>query len=73
MTVAQIIAQVARERGLTPADLKGRSLNPQVCDARREAYALARDLTGQTWRQIARTFGRDHRAVMRGAARRREA
>ena len=76
MTVAQIIAQVARERGLTPADITGRDTTARIAAARQEAMLRARELTGQSLPQIGRSFGRDHTTVLAGcraAERRRRA
>jgi len=66
MTVAQIIAQVAREAGLTPADILGRSRLKPVVEARQEAMCRAREMTGQSLPQIGCSFGRDHKTVLHG-------
>lgn len=66
MTVAQIIAQVAREAGLTPADILGRRRIGHIVVARQEAMLRARELTGQSLPQIGRAFGRDHKTVLSG-------
>lgn len=77
MTVAQIIAQVAREAGITPADILGRSRVHAIAVARQEAMLRAREHTSQSLPQIGRSFGRDHKTVLHGcraaAARRRAA
>ena len=66
MTVAQIIAQVARERGLTPADITGDCRLRPVASARHEAMLRARELTERSLPQIARSFRRDHSTVIKG-------
>lgn len=76
MTVAQIIAQVAREVGMTPADILGRSRVHTIAAARQEAMLRAREMTSQSLPQIGRSFGRDHKTVLHGcraAERRRRA
>lgn len=66
MTVAQIIAKVARDADLSPADILGRSRRAPIAAARQEAMLRARELTGQSLPQIGRAFGRDHKTVLSG-------
>jgi chromosomal replication initiator protein len=65
ITPRQIIAVVAKQRGVTVKDLKGPSRRQAINEARGIAMYLIRRLTTQTFEQIGEHFsGRDHTTVM---------
>jgi hypothetical protein len=64
--IAEIKAAVCRHYGLTPADLAERPRPRDVSRARRIAIYLARQLTGKSFRALARAFGdRSHPSIIR--------
>jgi chromosomal replication initiation ATPase DnaA len=64
--IAEIKAAVCRHYGLTPADLAERPRPRDVSRARRIAIYLARQLTGKSFRALARAFGdRSHPNIIR--------
>jgi chromosomal replication initiation ATPase DnaA len=66
IAIAEIKAVVCRHHGLTPADLAGRPRPRDVSRARRMAIYLARQLTGKSFRALARAFGdRSHPSIIR--------
>ena len=73
-----LIIQVAREHGLTMADLVGRSTLRAVAHARFQAMASVRSLTtpsGETvysFPAVGRMFGRDHTTAMSAIRRAKE-
>lgn len=70
-----IIALVAKEHGLTPAQLLAEDRTPAVSRPRQMAMLLARELTGASYPDLAKAFQRkDHNTIMHGCemARRRK-
>ena len=60
-----VMAITARHFGLTLADLRGKSRQQTVAEARALAMYLARQLTGASYAEIGRQFGsRDHTTVL---------
>jgi chromosomal replication initiator protein len=61
----RVTSLVAREAGFTSSQLKGKSRQQAVADARSLAMYLARRRTGASYAQIGRQFGdRDHTTVL---------
>ena len=66
LAIAEIKAAVCRHFGLRPADLAERPRPRDVSRARRIAIYLARQLTGKSFRALARAFGdRSHPSIIR--------
>ena len=66
LAIAEIKAAVCRHYGLTPADLAERPRPRAVSRARRIAIYVARQLTGKSFRALARAFGdRSHPSIIR--------
>ena len=64
-TSRDIIARVAAEYDMTPADLtQTRSRHPRVMEARRRAMAEIRDALHLSTTQIGRLFNRSHATVI---------
>ena len=60
-----VIATTAKHFGLTLADLRGKSRQQTVAEARGVAMYLARELSGASYAEIGRQFGsRDHTTVL---------
>ncbi len=72
VTLESIIAEAAREFGVTPADIRGNSRRREVVDARGMVAMLARELTRLSLPEIARGLGREaHSTVLQAAQRMR--
>lgn len=65
MTIADIIAEVARYYRLTPKDITGECRQREYTSPRQMAMYLARKVTGKSLAAIGRQFGnRDHTTVL---------
>lgn len=64
--VAEVLAIVAREYGVAPAELTGPRRTRSVAEARLMAYALLRDTAGMSYPEIGQALGRDHTTVIHG-------
>ena len=67
--VPVIIGEVAKNFGITVAELKGPSRMKTITLARHVAMFLIRELTGLSWPEIGDAFKREHSTAMAGAAR----
>lgn len=65
-SIAAVQETVARECGVTVADLRGPRRMRRIAHPRQIAMALARELTGASLPEIGRQFGRDHTTVLHG-------
>lgn len=65
MGLLGLATRVARERGVTLADLLGRRRTPRVAAARHELYSLLYGL-GYSSTEIGRAVDRDHATVLHG-------
>ena len=59
-----IIAEVARETGISVSDIMGRSRKYPIAKARHEAMKRVRAELGYSYPQIDRMFGRDHSSII---------
>lgn len=66
-----IVADVARDNGLTLAEIKSDSRFKAVCWPRQTAFAALLD-AGYSSAGVARFFGKDHTTVLHGAGKARE-
>lgn len=67
---ADIISHTARMFGLTSALIKGRCKTDTICRARFAAVFLTREMTGNSFPQIGRSFSnRDHTTIIHARAR----
>lgn len=65
--ISEVQHVVGATRRVTVADLKCESRKQALAKPRQEAMALARELTGQSYPQIANQFGgRDHTTILYG-------
>jgi chromosomal replication initiator protein len=61
----QAAVAVARQHGLTLTELRGKSRRQAIADARGLAMYLARHISGASYAEIGRHFGRrDHTTVL---------
>lgn len=65
-TMAEIAAQVAAERRISVAELKGGRRDAFLAQARQEAMWRMREQDRWTLPQIGRFFNRDHTTVLHG-------
>lgn len=63
-TGRRIIAEVAREHNITPADIIGRDKRKAYIAARFEAYKRVAEATRWSLPRLGRLFGRDHTTVL---------
>jgi chromosomal replication initiation ATPase DnaA len=68
-TSRRIIAEVARDHGITPDDIMGECRRPEFAWPRHEAMRQVYQETGLSFSAIGRIFGRDHTTVMNGVKR----
>jgi chromosomal replication initiation ATPase DnaA len=62
------IREICERRGVSVAEVMGRSRYKNVCSARKEVYAMLRD-ESLSYPVIGRMFGRDHTTVVDGVRR----
>lgn len=66
-TMAEMVAEVAAEHGVTVAALRGPGRSRRLAWPRQEAMLRCREEIGYSYRRIGRFFGdRDHTTVMHG-------
>lgn len=63
--VADVLAQVAHERGLAPAAVRGRARKPALVAARQEVMARAVE-GGRSVADVCRALDRNHATVIHG-------
>lgn len=66
MSVSEIIAGVAAQRGVTINDIKSCRRSKRVVLARQEAMYLAYELTEASYPMIGAAFGKDHTTILHG-------
>lgn len=65
VTIEQIISEVARTFGVSPADIRGRKRNAAISSARKTSMYVVREITGMSMEDIGEEFGgRDHSTVV---------
>lgn len=64
ITVAEILAEVAEQTGVTSEEIIGPSRRRVVSRARREFYLCAHERTGATLAALGKMTGRTHVAVL---------
>lgn len=62
----EIIREIARQHGVSPEAILGRSRYPKDIKARHAAYAAVRERKGISYPAVGRIFGRDHTTVLSG-------
>jgi chromosomal replication initiation ATPase DnaA len=65
-TVDTVKRYVADKYGLSQADIESKSRKRELVRPRQVAMYIARQLTDQSYPQIARRFGRDHSTILHG-------
>lgn len=65
VTIEQIVGEVARTFGVSPADIRGRKRNAAISSARKTSMYVVREITGMSMDDIGSEFGgRDHSTVV---------
>ena len=65
VTLEKILSEVARTFGITPVEIRSKSRNGNISNARKTSMYIVHEVTGMTMQEIGKEFGgRDHSTVV---------